>query len=148
MSHFVDILRLKTKEDCDELRHLFAVPGNYWLDRGLRLAARQHNLGKADLLLKRVKEEKQPIDVNKADGNGFTPLHVCTARSPDSSDGLGFAKLLLEEFLGQKMHTTSYHHLNSFRKHSSTLYQVQLKQSRLSEGKRLSMPQISWERPR
>ncbi|CAK9107535.1 unnamed protein product [Durusdinium trenchii] len=79
------------------LSHLFAVPGNYWLDRGLRLAARQHNLGKADLLLKRVKEEKQPIDVNKADGNGFTPLHVCTARSPDSSDGLGFAKLLLEE---------------------------------------------------
>eukprot|EP00434_Breviolum_minutum_P033854 symbB.v1.2.029953.t1/scaffold3326.1/size58984/6 len=79
------------------LRHLFELPVSYWLDRGLRQAARQHNVGKAKLLLQRVKDEKQVVEVNRADGNGFTPLHVCCARPPDSNDGLSLAKLLVEE---------------------------------------------------
>ena len=37
-----------------------------------------------------------------ADGNGFTPLHVCCARPPDSNDGLSLAKLLVEEMLRRK----------------------------------------------
>ena len=85
-----------------EPRHLFELPVSYWLDRGLRQAARQHNVGKAKLLLQRVKDEKQVVEVNRADGNGFTPLHVCCARPPDSNDGLSLAKLLVEEMLCRK----------------------------------------------
>ena len=45
------------------LRHLFSVPASYWVDRGLRLAARQHKVEKAELLLTRVKEEKQELEL-------------------------------------------------------------------------------------
>ena len=49
-------------------RHLFSVPASYWLDRGLRLAARQHKVEKAELLLTRVKEEKQELELKLAQG--------------------------------------------------------------------------------
>ena len=45
--------------------------------------------------------KKQVVEVNRADGNGFTPLHVCCAR-PDSNDGLSLARLLVEEMLCRK----------------------------------------------
>ena len=39
---------------------------------------------------------------NKADGNGFTCLHVCAQRPLDSQDGLRLAKRLIEETRGEE----------------------------------------------
>ncbi|CAJ1399881.1 unnamed protein product [Effrenium voratum] len=81
----------------DHVKHFFNMPQSYWHDRGLRLAARQHNLRRAALLLERAKQDKQEVDVNGADGNGFTPLHVCAARAPDSDESRLFTRWLLDE---------------------------------------------------
>ncbi|CAJ1344129.1 unnamed protein product [Effrenium voratum] len=43
----------------DHVKHFFNMPQSYWHDRGLRLAARQHNLRRAALLLERAKQDKQ-----------------------------------------------------------------------------------------
>ena len=78
-----------------KLRHLFALPADYWFDRGLRLAARQHDVQKAELLLQRAKAEEIGLNFQRKDANGFAVLHVCAARAPDTDDGRRLVRLLL-----------------------------------------------------
>ncbi|CAE6967646.1 mask [Symbiodinium sp. CCMP2592] len=77
------------------IAHLFALPPDYWFDRGLRLAARQHDVQKAELLLQRAKAEEVALNFQRKDANGFGLIHVCTGRAPDSEDGRGLVRLLL-----------------------------------------------------
>ena len=82
-----------------KLRHLFALPADYWFDRGLRLAARQHDVQKAEILLQRAKAEEIDLNFQRKDANGFGVLHASTARAPDSDDGRRFVRLLISSCL-------------------------------------------------